>query len=320
MKAVIYKQYGSPEVLRLEDIKKPKPTSDEVLIKVHYSTVNRTDCGFRSARYVISRFVTGLFKPRYTVSGSEFAGEIVEVGPEVANYRVGDRVFGFDDVRAGAHAEFVAKPADGPLALMPVERSFEEMAPACEGATYALNVIRAMGVSEGQRVMVYGASGAIGSAAVQILKHIGAEVTAVCGTKNVERVKSLGADNVIDYETEDYTKTDETFDFVFDAVGKRSYAECKNILTSRGTYYSSELGKGGQNPLLALWFGITGSRRVIFPIPRINKENVEYIKQLIEAGAYRPLVDRTYPLDQIVEATRYVETGQKTGNVVIKIV
>lgn len=300
--------------------KKPKPNSDEVLIKVHYSTVNRTDCGFRSARYFISRFVTGLLKPRYTISGSEFAGEIVEVGSGVLDYKVGDKVFGFDDVRGGAHAEFVAKPADGPFAIMPEGFGFDELAPSGEGAMYALNVIRAASVSRGQKVMVYGASGAIGSAAVQILKHLGAEVTAVCGTKNLEAVKLLGADKVVDYETEDFTRSDERFDLVFDAVGKSSYGVCKKLLTPKGVYYSSELGKGGQNPLLALWFSITGSRRVIFPIPKINKENMEYIKQMIEAGSFKPLIDRIYPLDQIVEATKYVETGQKTGNVVIKIV
>lgn len=319
MKAVVYTKYGPPGVLKIKDIEKPKPKSNEVLIKVHYSTVNGTDCGYRSAKYFVSRLVTGLLKPKYIVTGSEFAGEIVEVGADVTAYVVGDRVFGFDDVHGGAHAEYMVKPADGPFAIMPDGYNYEELAPAAEGATYALNVIKAVKITKGQKVMVYGASGAIGSAAVQILKYLGAEVTAVCGTKNVERVQSLGPDEVIDYETQDFTKADGTFDFIFDAVGKSSYRVCKKLLTSEGIYYSSELGAGGQNPLLALWFGITGSRRVIFPIPKINKENTEYIKAMIEAGAYRPLIDRTYSLDEIVEATTYVESGQKTGNVVVRV-
>lgn len=319
MKAVTYTTYGPAEVLQITDTEKPKPQAGEVLINVHYSTVNRTDCGYRSAQYFVSRMVTGLLTPKYPITGSEFAGEIVEVGEGVTEYNVGDKVFGFDDVRGGTHAEFVAKPVDGPFALIPDGYDYAEVAAAGEGATYALNVIRAVGISKGQKVMVYGASGAIGSAAVQILKHLGAEVTAVCGTKNVDVVRSLKPDRVIDYKTEDFTKETEVYDFVFDAVGKSSYGVCNKLLASHGTYYSTELGKGAQNPLLALWFGLTGSRRVIFPIPKINKEKIEYLKTLIEAGDYLPLIDRTYKLDDIVKATKYVESGQKVGNVLIKI-
>jgi NADPH:quinone reductase-like Zn-dependent oxidoreductase len=230
MKAVTYTTYGPPEVLQITEIEKPTPKSNEVLIRVHASTVNRTDCGFRSARYVVSRLVTGLVRPKYTVSGSEFAGEVVEVGDDVLDYMAGDKVFGFDDVRGGAHAEYVVKPASGPFAIMPEGFSYEELAPAAEGATYALNAIRAAGVTKGQKVMVYGASGAIGSAAVQILKYLGAHVTAVCGTKNVARVQELKPDRVIDYETEDFTRLDGGFDFIFDAVGKSSYGVCKKLL------------------------------------------------------------------------------------------
>ena len=319
MKAVIYTKYGPPEVLHIVDIEKPTPKSDEVLIKVHASTLNRTDCGFRSANYFVSRFVTGLVKPKRVISGSEFAGKIVAVGADVTTYKVGDDVFGFDDVGGGAHAEYVVKPADGPLAVMPTGYTYEALAPAAEGATYALNVINAAGVSKGQKVLVYGASGAIGSAAVQILKHLGAEVTAVCGTKSVKRVQSLGADQVIDYQTQDFTDTRDTYRLVLDAVGKSSYGVCKKLLTPDGSYCSSELGAGGQNPLLAIWFGMTGSRKVLFPIPKINKANTDYIKRLIELGAYTPLIDRVFAMDDIVEAAKYVESGQKVGNVVITI-
>jgi NADPH:quinone reductase-like Zn-dependent oxidoreductase len=319
MKAVMYTEYGPPEVLQIKEVDKPVPKKDEVLIQVYASTVNRTDTGFRSAKYFVSRVVTGLLKPRKPIAGSEFAGQVVEVGADVTEFAVGDRVFGFEDVRSGAHAEYMTEAAGGSIAKMPEGFSYDELAPSAEGATYAITDIRAAGVKPGQKVMVYGASGAVGSAAVQILKHLGADVTAVCGTKNVELVKSLGADRVIDYQTEDFTRTDDKFDFVFDAVGKSSYGECKKLLSSKGKYCSTELGKGVPNPLLAIWFAISGSRTVIFPIPKINKEKMEYIKELIEAGAYKPVVDRAYPLDEIVEASKYVETGQKTGNVVIKI-
>lgn len=319
MKAAIYTKYGPPEVLQIKEVDKPVPKNDEVLIQIHAATVNRTDCGYRSAKYFISRAFTGLTKPKNPITGSEFAGKIVEVGPAVTEFAVGDDVFGFNDVGGGAHAEYKVEAEAGPMAKMPKGYSYLEMAPATEGATYALNVINAAGVTSGQKVLVYGATGAIGSAAVQILMHLGADVTAVCGTKNVELIKSLGADKVISYEIEDFTKTNDKFDFVFDAVGKSSYGTCKKILSPKGIYYSTELGKGGQNPLLALWFIITGSRKVIFPVPKINKEIVENIKQLIESGAFKPVIDNTYPLDEIVEATRYVETGQKTGNVVIQV-
>ena len=320
MKAVVYTNYGPPDVLRIEEIEKPKPKSDEVLIEVHASTVNRTDNGLRSANYFVSRFFTGLFRPKYTTSGSEFAGIIVEVGTGVTDYKVGDKVFGFDDVHGGAHAEYVTKPTNGPFTLMPDGTSYAEMAASGEGATYAWNIIRAAGITKDMNVLVYGASGAIGSSAVQIVKYLGADVTAVCGTKNIERVSKLGADKVVDYETEDFTRTNEKFDLVLDAVGKSSYGVCKKLLNQKGKYISSELGIGGQNPLLAIWFAMIGSRKVMFPIPKINKEIVELIREMIEAGAFKPLIDRTYSIDDIVEAAKYVDTGQKVGNVVIKIV
>src|SRR5574340_1092354 len=309
MRAVVHTTYGPPDVLQIKEVTRPAPKSDEVLIRIHATTVNRTDCGFRSAEYVVSRLVTGMFKPRRIMSGSEFAGEVVEVGADVMVFSVGDKVFGFDDVRGSAHAEYMTEAADGPIAKMPEGFSYRDMAPAAEGATYALNVLKAVGVQQDQRVMVYGASGAIGSAAVQILKHLGAEVTAVCDTSQVELVKRLGADRVVDYQTQDFTRTDQRFDFIFDAVGKSSYGVCKKLLDRQGTYYSTELGAGGQNPLLAIWFALTGSRRVIFPIPKINKDHVEHIKQLVESGAFKPVIDRSFPLDDIVEAAKYVETG-----------
>jgi NADPH:quinone reductase-like Zn-dependent oxidoreductase len=320
MKAVVYDHYGPPEVLEIKQVDKPIPKNDEILIKIHATTVNRTDTEFRSAKYFVSRLVTGLVKPRKAIAGSEFAGNIVEVGADVQAFQVGDKVFGFEDVRSGAHAEYMSEAANGSVAKMPEGFSYQSMAPAAEGATYAISVIRAAGVKKGQKVLVYGASGAIGSAAVQILKYLGTEVIAVCGTKNIKIVKNLGADKVIDFEKEDFTRITDNFDLIFDAVGKSSYGACKKLLAPKGIYYSTELGVGGQNPLLAIWFALTGSRKVIFPISKINKEKVEYIKQLMETGAYKPLIDRTYQLDEIIEATKYVETGQKIGSVVIEVV
>lgn len=319
MKAVVYTTYGPPEVLQVKEVKKPRHKADEVLIQVYATTLNRTDTGFRSAKYFVSRFVTGLIKPKRTIAGSEFAGKVVAVGADVKDLAVGDKVFGFEDVRNGAHAEYMAVAAKGSIAKMPGGFSYQQIAPAGEGATYAYNAITAAGVKKGQKILVYGATGAIGSAAVQILKHLNTEVTAVCGTKNMALVSKLGADKVISYEKDDFTMIGDTFDLVLDAVGKSSYHACKKLLNPKGKYCSTELGAGLQNPLLAVWFAITGSRKVIFPIPKITKETIEYIAQLLEAGAYKPVIDRTYPLDEIVAASRYVETGKKIGNVVITV-
>lgn len=320
MRAVTFIEYGSPDVLKIQEVDKPEIKSNEMLIRIYATTVNRTDCGFRSARYFISRLITGVIRPKNTIGGSEFAGKVVKVGVDVKDFMVNDKVFGFEDVRAGAHAEYKTQAADGSVAIIPAGFSYEEVAPSGEGATYALNYIRSAGITKGQKVLVYGASGAIGSAAVQLLKSIGVDVWAVCGTNNVEKIKTLGADTVIDYQKQDFTKVNDRFDLVFDAVGKSSYSKCKKLLKPKGKYCSTELGIGLQNPLLALWFSITGSHRVLFPIPKINQETMRYIAQLLENGAYKPLIDRVYSFDNIVEATKYVETEQKVGNVVVTLI
>lgn len=319
MKAATYHKYGLADVIQIKEVDKPTPASNEVLIEVYASTVNRTDEGFRRANYFVSRFFTGLFKPKREVWGSEFAGKVIERGPGVKNFRIGDKVFGFDDVNSSAHAEFMVIDSKGPIAKIPKDMKYQDVAAAGEGATYALNYIEAAKIKKGQNILVYGASGSIGSAAVQILKYLETEVTAVCGTKNLKIIKSLGVDRVIDYEKDDFTQIDDKFDLIFDAVGKSSYGACKKLLKPNGKYCSSELGFALQNPLLALWFSITGSRRVIFPIPKINQEKIKYIQDLLKKGTYKPLIDGVYSLDDVVEAAKYVETGQKTGNVVIKI-
>ncbi len=319
MKAVIHTVYGPPEVLQLKEVPKPTPKDNEVLIKVHATTVNRTDCGFRSAEYFISRFFSGLFKPNNQILGNEFAGVVEATGKAVTQFRAGDKVFGYNDKTFGAHAEYMILAETEPIALMPAGFTFEEAAPMVEGAHYALCDIRAAKVEKGQNVMVYGATGAIGSAAVQLLKHMGARVTAVGNTKNVALIESLGADEVIDYTQQDFTKTNQVFDFIFDAVGKSSFGQCKSLLTEKGIYISTELGKNGENIWLALITPLFGGKKLLFPMPSISKEDVLFLKQLAETGKFKPVIDRTYQLDQIVEATNYVESGQKTGNVVIAI-
>ena len=284
------------------------------------TTVNRTDCGFRSGKPFIVRFFSGLIKPKATVLGSEFAGEVEAIGAAVTSFGVGDKVFGFNENRFGAHAEYMSIPEDGPLATMPANVTYEEIAPGTEGSHYALSCITKAKIQSGQLVLVNGATGAIGSAAVQILKHLGAVVTAVCDTVNVELVKGLGADRVIDRSVEDFTKDEQTYDVVFDAVGKSSFGRCKRLLKPRGFYLSTDLGPFAQNPILALITPLFGGRKAMMPIPpKYDQGRVQYFKELIESGAFKPVIDRRYPLDQIVEAYRYVETGQKIGNVLITV-
>ncbi len=319
MKAVVHTKYGPPEVLHLKEVEKPIPKENEVLIRVYATTVNRTDCGFRSAEYFISRFFSGLFKPKYQTLGCEFAGVIEAVGKNVTSFKIGEKVFGYNDIKFGAHAEYMTLAENEAITTMPSGLSFEEAAPITEGGHYALCNIRAAKVNGGQNVLIYGATGAIGSAAVQLAKYFGANITAVCNTKNVELVKSLGADEVIDYQKQDFTKTDKKLDFVFDAVGKSSFGQCKPLLKDKGIYISTELGKNGENIFYALTTPLFGGKKVLFPLPTITKEDVLFLKGLVEAGKFKPVIDRKHSLEQIVEAAKYVETGQKTGNVIITV-
>lgn len=319
MKAAIYKQYGPPSVVSIQEVPKPEPKPNEVLIKIHASSVNRTDCGFRSAEYFVSRFFSGLFRPKLPILGNEFAGTVEAIGADVSLYKIGDKVFGYNDAKFGTHAEYVTYPQDAAMAFIPDDFTFEQAAVSTEGAHYALCDIRAAKVKPGDIVMVHGATGAIGSAAVQLLKHFGAYVVAVCNTKNVDLVKSLGADVVIDYMTQDYTQTDLKFDFVFDAVGKSSFRIMKALLKPKGIYISTELGKRGANVYLALLAPILGDKKVLFPLPVIKKSDIELLAELAASGKFKPVIDRTYALAQIVEAYEYAETGQKTGNLVLKV-
>lgn len=320
MRACVNTKYGLPEVVSVLETDKPLPKDNEILIKIYATTVNRTDCGFRSAEYFISRFFSGLLNPKNKILGNEFAGEIEAIGKDVTSFQTGDKVFGYNDRTFGAHAEYMTLAENGCFTFIPANVTFEEAAPITEGAHYALCDIKAAKVKSGQSVLVNGATGAIGSAAVQLLKHFGTKVTAVCDTKNIELIQSLGADVVIDYTKQDFTTTNQTFDFVFDAVGKSSFAKCKKLLNKNGIYISTELGKNAANVFLALITPLLGGKKVLFPIPSITKDDVVFLKELIETGKYKPVIDRKYKLEQIVEAYKYVEKGQKTGNVIISVI
>ncbi len=319
MKAIVYTKYGPPDVLQLEEVAKPTPKDNEVLVKVYATTVNRTDCAIRKAEPFISRFITGLIRPKKTILGTEFAGKIEAVGKDVTSFKVGDKVFGFSGNDFGAHAEYMTMPEESVLTTMPINMTYEEAAPSNEGAHYALNHIRKANIQGGQRVLINGATGAIGSAAVQLVKYFGADVTAVCNTKNMALVESLGADKVLDYTKEDFTKDDQMYDVVLDEVGKSSFSRCKPLLKPGGIYFSFEMGYMAQNLILALITPIIGNKKVMFPIPKHSKEDIVLFKKLIEAGKFKGVIDRCYPLEEIVEAYKYVETGQKTGNVVITL-
>ena len=317
MRAVVYDRYGPPEVLRVEEVERPVPRDDEVLVRIHATTVTRTDCGMRGPEPFFVRIFTGLLRPKRRILGMELAGEVEAVGAAVSEFEVGDEVFGVKGF--GAHAEYVCIRESAALAHKPPGMTFDEAAAVSDGPSIALACLKRADLHEGRSILVYGASGSIGTAAVQLAKHFGAHVTAVCDTKALELLRSLGADEVVDYLQEDFTKNGELYDVVFDAVGKHSFRRCRRSLKPGGIYIETDLGFMWHVPALALLTRWIGDKRVTLPIPKYAKEDVLLVKELIEAGRYRPVIDRTYPLKDVVEATRYVETGQKTGNVVLTL-
>jgi NADPH:quinone reductase-like Zn-dependent oxidoreductase len=317
MRAVIHDRYGPPEVLRVAEVERPVPKDDEVLVRVYASTVTRGDAmGVRSVEYLFARLFTGIRRPRRTIFGSEFAGRVEGVGATVTEFRLGEEVFG---VQAGANAEYVTVRESGVIAQKPTRLTFEAAA-VPDGSLLALTCLRPASPLRGKSVLVYGAAGSIGTAAVQLLAHhFGAEVTAVCDTKDVELVRSLGAREVLDRLREDFTKNGKTYDVVFDAVGKHSFRRCRRSLNPGGVYITVDLGFMYHVPLVAVITRFVGSRRAKLGIGRYRKKDLLLVKELVEAGRYRVVIDRSYALDEIVEATRYVETGQKTGNVVLRV-
>ncbi len=318
MKAAVRSKYGSSNILSIKEIEIPIPKDDEVMVRVYATTVNRTDCAILLGTPLITRLFTGLFKPNLQVTGTDFAGRIEATGKNVKSFKAGDRVMGFGGMGLKSHAAYLTLPESKIMITIPGNMPYDQAAACLEGAIYALcSMIDKVNPKAGQRALVNGATGAIGSAAVQLLKYFGVHVTAVCNTQNLELVKSLGADRVIDYSKEDFTKDDQKHNFVFDTVGKSTFSKCKPLLLPGGIYISSDPGPNWENAYLPLITAITGNKKVIFAIPFNIKKGLLLIKDLIEKGKFKPVIDRKYPLEKIVEAYQYVATGQKTGNVVI---
>ncbi len=322
MRAAVHDRYGPPEVLRIDEVPDPVPGDGELLVRVHRSTINRTDCGFRAADPIITRAFSGLRRPRQRILGNEFSGVVEALGPGVTRFTVGDRVFGVDQERFGGNAELMVTREDAPVATMPEGMTFDDGASMCDGFVLAHTCLTAVRLQAGQRILVYGATGSIGSAAVQLAHAWGAHVTAVADTATLELIGSLGADGVIDRAREDFTRNGQVYDVVFDAVGKLSFARCRRSVVKGGPYVTTDLGRFWHVPVLVVLTALTGrlgTRRTLLPLPRYRRSHVEELRTLWTEGRYRAVIDRHYPLDAIVEATRFVCSGRKVGNVVIDV-
>jgi NADPH:quinone reductase-like Zn-dependent oxidoreductase len=311
MRAVTFARYGAPEVLQIEDVPKPTPRAEEVLVRVHAASATRSDCGLRSAEYLVGRLFTGLVRPKRGRIGIEFAGEVEEVGESVTELVVGDRVFG---IGSGTNAEYVCVGETDAIACIPDGMTFADAAGVTDGGLSAISLLRTAKVKKGDRVLVYGASGSIGVGGLQVAKHVGAHVTAVCNARNVELMRSLGADAVIDYESEDFTRNGETYDVVLDAAGKTSFLHCRRSVAPHGRYITTDPGFLWHDALVCLF-----TRRARLGIVRYTKPDLATLVDLLTRGDYRPVVDRTFPLESVVDAHRYVDTHRKTGNVVLTI-
>lgn len=323
MKAIVYTKYGPPDVLQLKEVEKPTLKDKEVLIRIRAAAVTTTDIAARKADPFYARFAFGLIKPKSNILGTEFAGEIEAVGKDVKRFKEGDPVFAANGTGFGAHAQYISLPEDGAIAGKPTNVTYEEAAAICEGGLTALPFLRDNGkIQSGQRVLINGASGSVGTSAVQLAKYFGAEVTGVCGTTNLELVKSLGAHKVIDYTKEDFTRTGQTYDIIFDAVAKSSFSRCKGSLNPGGIYLTTV-------PSLAifpqmLWTSKIGSKKAVIAFtglrsPAEKTKDLIFLKEITEAGKIKPVVDRCYPLEQAAEAHRHVETGHKKGSVIMAL-
>ncbi|WP_462254594.1 NAD(P)-dependent alcohol dehydrogenase [Ferruginibacter sp.] len=313
MKAAVRLKYGLPKLLSIKEVAIPVPKHNEVLVRVYATTVSRTDCHVLSGLPFFMRLFTGLLKPRLSITGTDFAGQIEATGKNVTTFKTSDKVMGFEFFGLRSHANYLVLPENKDLITMPENQSYEQAAASIEGAFYACSVFKKMNPKAGQKALVNGATGAIGSAMVQFFKFSGTSVTAVCSNEYSALVKSLGADKIIDYKTDDFTKDKEQYDFVFDAVGKSSFSKCKKILNSNGFYNSS----GGPNFLQLLMAPFSAGKKEIFAPPKNFKACLAFIKTLIENGNFQPVIDRKYPIEDIAAAFEYVAAGQKIGNVII---
>ena len=319
MKAALRKSYGPPEIIQVTDVESPSHGSNEVLVKVFATTVNRTDCANLTAKPFLMRFILGFLRPKKVILGTDFAGEVVRVGKEVKTFKLKDRLFGFNDLGYESQAEYLTIPENGNILKIPPNIDYATAVASIEGAHYAYTFIHKTKIKAGNKILINGATGAIGSALLQFVKQFDVFITVTCNTKNVELVRSLGADRIIDYSKEDFTKGLEKYDFVFDAVGKSTFGKCKSILNKGGVYISSELGPFAQNLVFALMTPILGGKQVIFPIPFPIKRTMPYILNLMKKEIFNPVIDRVYKLNEIDKAYEYALSGEKTGNIIIKI-
>lgn len=320
MKAIIYRNYGPPNVLELLDFEKPTPKPNEVLIKVFATTVTTADCMMRRGDTFLSRIILGFTRPKkkFQILGTEFSGIIESIGNKVTKFKEGDEVFAFRGFGTGCYAQYKCMNENGSLAKKPYNMEFIEAASVVDGATTALFFLKEKAnIQEGQKVLINGASGSIGTFAVQLAKYFGAEVTGVCSTKNIEMVKSLGADNIVDYTKEDFKKTDETYDIIFDTISKSSFAHCKKVLKSNGKYVVTVMTL--KNVLLSFITKFWNKKKVIFAMSLNKTEELNFIRTIIEEGKLKTIIDKQFPLEKIQEAHAYVNTGHKKGNVVITV-
>jgi NADPH:quinone reductase-like Zn-dependent oxidoreductase len=318
MKASIRRKYGSINQIKIENIEKPIIKDNDVLIKVHATTVNRTDCANLTAKPFIMRFVLGLFKPRKIILGTDFAGKIISIGKNVKSFNVNDKVFGFNDIGSKSQAEYITSTEEN-LFLIPENINYKQASASLEGAHYAYTFIHKVNIQSGQRILINGVTGGIGSALLQFVKQYNVKITATCNTKNLKLIQSLGADKIYDYTKEDFTSDKETYDFIFDAVGKSTFGKCKPLLKEKGIYISSELGPYSQNLFYAITTSISSNKKVIFPVPYSTQKTIPYIMELLKKEKFKPLIDREYLLEDIALAYEYVLSGEKTGNVIINI-
>jgi NADPH:quinone reductase-like Zn-dependent oxidoreductase len=318
MKASIRRKYGSSNLIKIENIEKPIPKDNGILIKVYATTVNRTDCAILTAQPFIMRFALGLFRPRKIILGTDFAGEVVSIGKNVKSFKVNDKVFGFKDTGLESQTEYITSTEEN-LFPIPENINYKQAAASLEGAHYAYTFVHKVNIQSGQRILINGATGGIGSALLQFVKQYNVKITATCNTKNLKLIKSLGADKIYDFTKEDFTVDKEKYDFIFDAVGKSTFGKCKPLLKEKGIYISSELGPYSQNLFYAISTSISNNKKVIFPLPYSTKNTIPYIMELLKKEKFRPVIDREYLLEDISKAYEYVLKGEKTGNVIINV-